>query len=221
MNLEKVPNFLVKDVSTSSEDRKRLLTDLQLSVLWLFTNGSKPFNRVEARRLQLQFRAENEARRLKRGAKLLKDKAALQRNYSELCRIVGEQCFDFELDGDAREVTVGTLAWNTPIKDVKSGKTICTPRSLLNGVDGVTIGWDTPNFDVKTETKDFLAALRERLEGFEYFFSIPIQYKKPNSRNISVRYVKFYVKLVWSPLSNNELIGKVRRVISKFKWHKK
>lgn len=217
MDNKQIPSFLLTDINTL--DKKKLQNNMRLAVLWLFVNGDKPFDRAEALRLQSHIKAEHEARNRKQGAKLLKEKTERQRNYRELCQAVAEQCFEFELSEASDKVTAGVIAWNSPIKDLRSGKMLATPRSLLNGDHGVSLAWDAPNFDVRTETTEFLAALRKRLDGFEYLFSLTRPYTKPESHFAEKlsEYITFYAKLTWSPLSNRELVRKVAKIISKYK----
>lgn len=220
MDEREIPSFLLTDINTI--DRKKLLSDLRLGLLWIFcTDGTKPFDKGEALRLQSHIKAEHEARNRKRAAKQLKEKRAYQHNYEKLCEAIAETCFEFELSNPSDAIPSGIIAWTDKIKDEK-GKVLCTPRSLLDGTDAVTIGWSAPNANARTETAEFLNQLRARFENFEYHFSVPRPYTKPDAdaspfAETPSEDVHFDIKLVWSPLSDRELMRKVAKIISKYK----
>lgn len=224
MRERSVPSFLLMNIHTL--DNQKLVDNLRLSILWIYVNPNKPYDHGAAIKLRSQLRVERELQNQKNVVKQREEMTEARRNYLNLCRDIAELCFDFELSGASDQITSGVIKWTDAIKDLRTGKTISTPRKLLDGTDGVTVGWSAPNADAITETMKFLSQLRARLDGFEYFFSIPRPYAKPSGEESLFaekpsEYVKFYIKLTWSPLSDKELVKRVQKIVSKSKLSKK
>ncbi|KPV64473.1 MAG: hypothetical protein AOA66_0164 [Candidatus Bathyarchaeota archaeon BA2] len=81
--IREVPSFLLTDVSGSSDDRNRLIIDLQLLALWQYVHGNRPFSREQAIELQKELRDVQKKRQEQEREEMMKRLTETQKQINE------------------------------------------------------------------------------------------------------------------------------------------
>lgn len=211
MDEAKVPDFLLKNVHGSADDRKKLLTDLQTYLLWRHVEGDAPFDREAALRLQTQLRTQLEHRSRIEAEKLRKAKEKTHLKLESACRQIAEHIFQVEVLGDEKEITTGVVKWDGNITDRKTGKLVGTPRQIFQSVH---LKWFFTH-DPRQNLTGFLGDAKRRFDNFQYDFSIDrnlsgehtLEEPKPK------KYCSFTLRLKWNPFSESEIEKKFRKIL--------
>jgi len=223
MDESKIPSVLLSDVY--SNDTKQMLTNLQLTTLWLFVNGDKPYNHKAALQLQSELRTQRTIRSQKHAAIKAKEREKANNQLKILCADIAEIVFAVEVFGDHNDVDgVGEILWDAKIKDKVSGAVVGSPHDLFNGATGITLAFDACG-NPYTNLNDFLAELKRRYDDWQWDFSFERERKpidrapvatltEPPFERKTSKYFKFALRLSWRSKLDRRTVGKIKKLIA-------
>ena len=207
-----VPSFLLVDVSANSNDRKRLISDLQRFCLWRTVYGDKPYNHEDAVKLQKMLCAQHQARQLKQAKRRSIDQEKLEKESVELHRKLVEAVLSVTLLADIRAQVepTGELNWDTKIRDAVTKVSVGTPRTLM-----AEYGFEwRRNTDARVDLERYLDELRHAYHDFSYSFSFRRKFLKPKFGEYKDTHLSFRLVLTWTPSTVGEVSKKLRGLLT-------
>lgn len=209
-----IPTFLLTDVSGSSQDRRNLLGDLQLLLLWREFHGfAEPYDPVRAAELQERLHRQREAILREGIAKKAIERTRAEKEAIQLHQGIVELLFGVEVIGNPDEVRTGEVGWNQQIKDKISGKNIGNPRTLMNSVKNFEWRCKT---DARDNLEQYLGEVKTRYDDFSYGYFFRRESVPRDSR--CSHYATFEIRLFWRSIGiSSRTRRKLRALVSKTK----
>ncbi|MHC3130085.1 MAG: hypothetical protein IBV52_08445 [Candidatus Bathyarchaeota archaeon] len=237
---ETVPEFLLMSPSLNDVERKRLLFQLQLWVLWKQVFPSKPFDYNAATRLQVKLATERAAHRYQQENKLRRAEETNLKMVQSASQRVGEAVVKIRsISYDSEELSISnpnSPNYDTKVRDKRIKDNYGTLRQILLEGNIRFEDWG----DATADLKNFVDKLRY-YDGFVKVFS----FDRRNNLEFEKRYyprntgyypekekekksdiskkppkvVSMIVELKWQPISDHEIKKKLEKHLHRMTPH--
>ena len=237
---ETVPEFLLMSPSLNDVERKRLLFQLQLWVLWKQVFPLKPFDYNAASRLQRKLATKRAAHRYQQENKLRRAQEANIKTVQSISQRVGEAVVKIRsISYDSEELSISKPNfpnYDTKVKDKRIKDNYGTLRQIL--LEGnIRFGdWGDATADLKGFVeklryydgfvKVFSFDRRNNLEFEERYYPRNVGYhvdeEEKKKSDITIKppkVVSMIVELKWQPVSDREIKKKLEKYLHRMTPH--